>query len=561
MSREVFDRAAQLHQAGRLEEAERLYRSLLTGKARPVPVLVNLAALLAGRGDASEGRRCLEEAAKLAPALHPVHGNLAELALALGDAEAAELHWSRAIALAPDHVSYRSRRGEALCRLARYEEAIDCLRAALSANPSDAKTLTNLGIALRRHGQTEEAIEVLERAADRAPDLAAAQNALGLALYDAAAFVEAERRFRAALTFSPEVSEIHGNLGNSLRAQGRFDEALAAYEAGLALAPASPELRLNRGVVRLGLGDFAQGWADYEARFEVSEPASLRRAFGRPLWRGVPLGAGSLLLYGEQGPGDVVMFASCLPETLAAVPRIAVQCPPTLVPLLARSFPRITVVSERLADGRPAPAPEDTDSVLPIGSLSLFFRRSEAAFPGVRRYLATDARRVVRWRGRLEALGPGLKVGVSWRGGATVVERHLRGTALEDWLVLLRTPGIVFVNLQYGPRREELDRLAESHGVRVADWPGAVENLDDFAAQIDALDLVVSVANTTIHFAGALGKPTWALVPAVPSWRWMVERSDSPWYPSVELIRQSAGEPWAAVLARVAVRLARCLAA
>jgi len=187
MSREVFDRAAQLHQAGRLEEAEHLYRSLLTGKARPVPVLVNLAALLAGRGDASEGRRCLEEAAKLAPALHPVHGNLAELALALGDAEAAELHWSRALALAPDHVSYRSRRGEALCRLARYGEAIDCLRAALSANPSDAKTLTNLGIALRRDGQTEEAIEVLEQAVDRAPDLAAAQNALGLALYDAAA--------------------------------------------------------------------------------------------------------------------------------------------------------------------------------------------------------------------------------------------------------------------------------------------------------------------------------------------------------------------------------------
>lgn len=545
-----FEQAVRLQQAGDLEGAEGAYRSLLSANPDQVPALVNLAALLASRGRLAEGLRHLERAAALRPDFDAIHGNLGQLALALGEPAAAEAHLRTALGLAPGNAVYRARLGDALARLGRHGEAAACYRAALAIRPGDGRLLAALGIALRRHGATEEAVEAFREACAHEPKLASAHNGLGLALHDLCAFGEAEASFRRALELAPALAEIHGNLGNSLRAQGRFEAALEAYEAGLALRPDSPELLLNRAVVRLGLGRFAGGWDDYEARFDVAEPSSPRRAFGLPVWQGEPLAGRRLLLYGEQGPGDVVMFASCLPDAMAAAANVVVQCAATLAPLLARSFPGLAAESERLADGRSRPAPADTDLVLPVGSLPRFFRRNETAFPKTWRYLATDARALVRWNARFAALGGGPKIGVSWQGGATAVERRLRGAPLEAWLPLLRLPGVRFVNLQYGARAHALEALERTHGMRIADWPDAVEDLDDFAAEIDALDLVVSVANTTVHFAGALGKPTLALVPSVPSWRWLVGRSDSPWYPSVRLLRQETGEAWSSLVGR-----------
>lgn len=551
----LFDRAARLQRAGDLDGAEEAYRSLLQADPRSVPVLVNLGALMASRGRFDESRGYLEQAKALAPGFHGIHGNLGQLALSLGEPAAAAAHLRAALALAPDNPVYHGRRGDALNALGRFGEAAACYRAALAIAPGDAKLHTRLGIALRRDGVTQEAIAAFHAALAFEPGLAAAHNGLGLALHDACLFIEAEGSFRRALALSPEVVEIHGNLGNSLRAQGRFAEALEAYEAGLALRPHDPELLLNRAVIRLGLGDFGGGWDDYEARWSVAEPTSPPRSFGLPVWRGEAIAQRGLLVYGEQGPGDVIMFASCLPEAMAAAARVSLQCVPTLVPLLARSFPGLAVESERLADGRWRPAPEGADLAVSIGSLPRFFRRSDDAFPRRPRYLATDPAAVARWRERLRGLGPGVAIGVSWRGGATVVERRLRGTRFDTWLPLLGARGAKFVNLQYGPRQGELKALSDAHGIHVADWPEAVEDLDAFAALIEALDLVISIANTTVHFAGAVGKITWALVPSVPSWRWMVERSDSPWYPSVELIRQEPGEDWTAVIARTARRL------
>ena len=581
---DMFDRAVRHHREGDLVAAEALYLKALRRNARDLRALVNLGNLLLGLGRTDEAVIRFEQALSVDDKIAGVHTNLGVSLSTLERHEDAVRHHATALALEPDNPTIRLNYGNALKALGDYEGAADSYRHALEANPNHPIALSNYGDTLRRLGQVTEALACLERAVaarpddadtlvklafawradgaddeaitrfeqalSQAPEHTAALNGLGLTLQDRGRFDEAEPYFRRALASAPDQVEPHYNLGNNLKAQHRFGEALEAFDAALAIAPKRSEARLNRALLRLQLGDFARGWVDYEARWQVADCPSPPRDFTVPEWAGASLEGRGVLVYGEQGPGDVVMFASCLDEIIAGAERVVVQCEPRLVALLGRSFPGAQVISDRLSDGTSRPAPAEVDCTVAFGSLPRVYRADEARFSGHERYLATDPNAVQRWRERLAALGPNLKVGIAWRGGANNLERHLRTMRLDDWLPVFGVEGVSFVNLQYGARAEELAAFEERHGIVIADWPDAVEDLDDFAAQIDALDLVISIAGTAVHFAGALGSPTWALVPRVPSWRWMDGRTDCPWYPSVTLIRQSVSGDWADVLAR-----------
>jgi 2-polyprenyl-3-methyl-5-hydroxy-6-metoxy-1,4-benzoquinol methylase len=203
------------------------------------------------------------------------------------------------------------------------------------------------------------------------------------------------------------------------------------------------------------------------------------------------------------------------------------------------------------------PIMRECDLQIAMGSLPRFVRRSEADFPTRRRYLVADPSLVMNWRARLQELGPGLKVGVSWRGGHKPAVRQRRSIPLDRWTPVLQIPGARFVNLQYGDCAEELAQIQAATGIPVHHWSDVnpLENLENFAAQIAALDLVVSVDNSTVHFAGALGTPVWALLHFSPNWRWMLKREDSLWYQSVRLFRQPAIGDWTSVIERVAAEL------
>ena len=225
--------------------------------------------------------------------------------------------------------------------------------------------------------------------------------------------------------------------------------------------------------------------------------------------------------------------------------------------MLARSFPDAEITTRQ-----PDPADAGAAMTIAIGSLPRLYRPTETSFSGrATRYLRPDRNTVDRWHERYETLGPGLKVGISWRGGKTVTERRLRQTQIEDWLPILQLPDLCFVNLQYGDSADEIARLRDAWGITIADWDDVnpTSDLEDFAAQVDALDYVVSIANTTAHFAGALAKPTHLLVPAAPSWRWQLERDGSPWYRSLTLFRQKVGEPWKETTRRAASAIANTL--
>jgi hypothetical protein len=239
-------------------------------------------------------------------------------------------------------------------------------------------------------------------------------------------------------------------------------------------------------------------------------------------------------------------------EVIARSGQVVIECSPRLHSLFERSFPRAIVCAGLQGVSTPewVGRTPSIDCHLSSGSLPRHFRRRETDFPAHGGYLAADPERVRHWQGRVATLGEGLKVGLSWRGGMPSTRRTLRSLDLPLFDALLRIPGTRFVDLQYGDTVAERAALA-SRGIELASWPDAITDLDETAALISSLDLVITVCTTVVHLTGALGKPAWVLVPSVPEWRYQAEGSGMPWYPTVQLFRQGAGEGWGAVIERM----------
>jgi len=473
----------------------------------------------------------------------------------------------------------------------RPEDACDAFALALHHAPHAGHMHFALALAERKQGKIEQAWASVTRAIGCGHDTPEAHNLEGALLLDMGRIEEAVERFRAAVRIDPANAQAHGNLGYVLfrdcgeyeagahhleRAlaldpsnldsrcnytmvlahRGEHERALALADEILALRPELDEARLNRALVHLKLGQYEAGWTDYEARKRVRSNF-IARKLPWPEWQGEPLAGKTILVHGEQGLGDEIMFASCFPEVIARAERCVIECAPALQPLFARSFPQASVFAGKQGTDRPdwiAHAPQ-IDIQLSAGSLPLHLRRSPEAFPMHRGYLMPASDRVAHWRARLAALGAGPKVGISWRGGLASTRRNLRSIDLAEWAPLLQTPGARFVSLQYGDTRQELDQLAAAHGVGLTSWREAIDDMDESAALVGALDLVISVCTTVIHLAGAVGRPVWILVPTVPEWRYQAVGTAMPWYPSATLVRQQSAGDWRPQLAEIADRL------
>jgi hypothetical protein len=251
------------------------------------------------------------------------------------------------------------------------------------------------------------------------------------------------------------------------------------------------------------------------------------------------------------------MFASCIPDVLALGARCLIECHPKLAPIFRRSFPQAAIHAGTQLDGlawlRNHP---EVAAYVRLGSLPERFRRASADFPEHRGYLVADPAKVKAWRARLAALGPGRKVGISWRGGTEKTRRRLRSPAPEAFAGLMQTPGVHWVSLQYDATAEELPALAAATGATVHHWPEAIDEYDETAALLWALDLTVSVCTAVVHLGGALGRPVWVMAPYSPEWRYGLYWERMPWYPSVRVLRQASPGAWDALLRRVKNELA-----
>jgi tetratricopeptide repeat protein len=256
--------------------------------------------------------------------------------------------------------------------------------------------------------------------------------------------------------------------------------------------------------------------------------------------------------------GDEILFASCYEDLLRLPGQCVLACDPRLVPLFRRSFPATTVIGfQRRKDRQPVTPDQPVDWQIPAGSLPRMFRRRTEDFPSRRRFLAADPALVLRWRERLSGLGRSLKVGISWRAGGLMAEQRKRTTRLDQWQPLLNTPGVSWINLQYGDTGGERDWAQTTLGITIHDWPEGdpLVDVDSFSARIAALDLVICIDNSTAHLGGALGAETWVLLPLIPDWRWGREGERSLWYSSLRLVRQTVAGQWEPLFVRLAGEL------
>jgi hypothetical protein len=330
---------------------------------------------------------------------------------------------------------------------------------------------------------------------------------------------------------------------------GNVERAIACQEEAVVMAPLNKIAHERLGMLRLYRGDFSRAaWAHYlwHRALEVERDSGI----GAPAWDGSSLAGKRIALIAHQGLGDQIIFASCVPQLLAQASQMTLFCDARLVPIFGRSFAGAEV---REASALPALACGlQVDFQAALARLPLYLRNRWSDFPGSA-FLRADPDRVAAWRERLQGLGPGLKAGISWRGGNPETSGKRRSVPLHQWRELLATRGVHFVNLQYGDCARELQES------RVVHWQEAIDDYDETAALVAALDLVISVTTAVIHLGAALGTPTWVLVDARPQWRYFERGARMPWYAAARLFRQREGAGWDEVLDEVARELAKGL--
>jgi len=584
---QTLDLALQYHQAGNLQQAEQLYRQVL--QADPANVvalhLLGLIAHQCGRSDLAV--QWIGEAIRLHPDFAEARNNLGIILMEMGQLDEAMVHYREALRLVPHFAQAHNNLGNCLKKQGKRAEAVASYRQALSFHPNYPEAFNNLGIMYEEDGNLDDAVASARKALSLMPNYAEACNNLGNALHKQGKVDEALAAMREALRLNPLFAPAHYNLGFMLGEQGKQDEAVASLLEALRLNPNHAEAHNNLGIIReaqgrsaeaevslkqalvlkpdlvdahynlaqvlLRQGKLQQGWAEYEWR--CRRPEFPPPAFAQPFWQGEQLAGRTILLQAEQGMGDTIQFvryARMVKDRGAGA--VWLRCQPTLVRLL-RHCPGI---DRALARGEPVPHFDVQVNLLSLPHLlgTTGVERIPANVP----YLEAEPELVNAWRSRLQSLD-GLKVGIQWQGNPDHRGDRWRSVALRHFAGLARSAGqpfqadmhfrlesLTYVSLQKGHGSEQLAQmpgLARDVGPDLMDFA-------DTAAVLMNLDLVITIDTAVAHLAGALGRPVWVLLPFAADWRWLLERDDSPWYPTMRLFRQRSPGAWDDVFGRIA---------
>lgn len=515
--------------------------------------LLGFSLLLSGRHE--DALPALERAEALDPSQPDLDRHLADALQASGRLQEAVARYRRVVAANPADADARFNLGRALASLGDAAGAEACYRAILESAPNDAGALTGLSSACLAQERAGEALDAAESALAAQPEFVEAHAARARALRALGRAADAAEAFGAVLARRPDFAPAEIEAAECLLQAGRMPDAVPHYERAIALRPEDARARFHLGQVRVLLGDYTRGWQDMEWRFDADAYAA-RRPFPQPDWPGPPLAGRSLLLWGEQGVGDEILYATMLPALAGEDGRVTVECDPRFVPLFGRSFPGMAFVGKQTPPATEL-ASGTFDHQCAVGSLGRYLRRSEEDFPAENAFLVPDPDRVAALRERYRSVAEGRAVvGVSWRSKKDRLGL-VKSSEITDWGALLRRPDLFFVNLQYGDCAAELAAAMKAFGAEVHQdhTVDPLADLDGFAAQVAATDLVVTTSNATVHFAGALGLKTWLLLPGnvwdLP-WYWGAGDHRSLWYPSVRILRMGADEGWPALVARAA---------
>lgn len=428
------------------------------------------------------------------------------------------------------------------------EAAIALYQTLLQIDPESVEAINNLGSVLRRMGRHEESIDIVREAINRNPQEARLWHNIAATLsqrHEPGDIDNAILFYEEALRLDPSLPEPFSNYAMLQSILGNWEKGLDLHRKALKLAPENKQLQLNYAVDLLAAGHIQEGWQRYEARLSRGMAQAIDYRHGLPRWHGEALKGKRILVSGEQGLGDQIFFANCLPDLTASAAKVTVDVEPRLVPLFRRSFPGIRVHASTSTGEQGSIVytydwlTEKHDFACPIGSLPLYLRSRLEDFPVTNAYLKADSQRIAAWRDRLGELGPEPKIGICWRSGLRTPDRRRFYTELADWGPILTLPGLHFVNLQYDECAEELKAAAQQFGITITHFTDLDQrnDLDETAALISALDSVVTAPTAVQAMAGALGVPTLLLGSS-----WLSLGTDRfPFQPSVTPVRGRDG--------------------
>ncbi len=468
--------------------------------------------------------------------------------------EQAESIYRQVLAQYPGHAETLNRYAALVVDAGRRDEGITLLEQAAAQEPHNLRVLINLGSIYVMTGRYQQAEVVLLRALQFDPQQPDATYHLGLVMEHAGRRDEAAGYYRRTLQLQPRHRASHVNLGILLKGAGQYDAALEHFNAALAIDPDSRYARYNRGMVLLTQGHFVEGFRDYEARLDFPEFGTRRRPEAE--WDGGPLAAPSLIVHGEQGIGDMIQFVRYLPLVRKRCQRVTLEVPQLLIPLFREAG--IEHLAVQAPPDQPLPAASATgyDFQIPLLSLPRVLGTTLATIPGGVPYLTASEERVARWRTQLAAFR-GLKVGIAWQGRPTHRDDRYRSIPLAQFGSLARVGGVSLLSLQKGHGREQLAAVGDQF--QVVDLQQLIdpqaEPFLDVAAILRNLDLLITCDTSLGHLAGALGVPVWLAIPAYADWRWLLGRTDTPWYPTMRLFRQPKLGAWEPVFAEMAAEL------
>lgn len=563
----------------RFPEAEAAFRLAISFDPANLTMYVNLATCLTQQNKHAEAEQWARQAIQLKPELAEAHRLLGSALESRKQLEPAEAAFREAVRLDPKHADARHRLGRILARRDKHKEAEAEYREAVRLKPDFTAAWASLGHVLNDLERHSEAADCAREAVRLDPKSADLQNGLGVSLAGCEKFSEAEAAYRAAIRIAPKLASAHSNLGNTLRASGNLDEAERSLRESLRLKPDYaeahnnlgivlvqagrepeaqkhydeavrlrhdyPEARMNRSLSWLGNGDFVRGWPEYEWRFKVNRK---HKPPPGPRWDGSPLNGKILLITSEQGLGDSIHFIRYAPLAKAKGGTVLFDCPGPLASLMA-TCPGVDRVAARGQAG------VTYDFHIPLLSLPGIFGVPPDAATAPIPYFRPDPERVEFWRNELAGV-PGLKVAIAWQGSKVHRGDRLRSVPLTRFAPLAAVPGVSLLSIQKGAGSEQLTD-GSATGMGVIDIGSKIApEMADAAALMMNLDLVVAVDTAVVHLAGALGRPVWVALPFAPDWRWLRQREDSPWYPSMRLFRQTTRGDWDGVFGRLAAALA-----
>jgi predicted O-linked N-acetylglucosamine transferase (SPINDLY family) len=543
----IFNLARSLEWISDIPGAEAQYRVLLKFQPTHAGAMFHLGTLNLRQNRSEKALGWYRRALALAPDWAILHNNMGKALLAMDDPARAAGHFERACRLDPDLAEAWFNRAELHHRAGRWEKAVECYQKAILRQPHMSAAYNNMGNALKQLKRFPQAIEAFSKVVQLEPDLAEGHYNLGSACRLDEQYEEALKHLGKAVQLRPSYAEAWNNLALTCKNFGEMDHALTYFNRALHIDPELAVARWNRSFVHLLKGNWQQGWRDFECRFDLPKWRSIypHRIAGRR-WDGSDVPDKSILVHDEQGLGDTFQFLRYLPHVRKKCRRVIFETRKELVDLLAGS-PGIDQIVVRSAKAPPSVA---YDLYFPLMSLAGLLGTSPENIVNTGPYITAPEDKVKEWKKRLP--GQGAKVGIVWAGRPEHLNDANRSCTIDDISTLFQMKEIHYIGLQKGPAAALVENLNCTNFANIGD---NLNSFADTAGVIANLDLVISVDTSVAHLAGAMGVPTWVLIPFIPDWRWMMHGQRTPWYNSMRLFRQQRPKDWRAVACTVRANL------